>query len=115
MELEWTIKYLRLFEKGTNETEPEAIIAIVNSIKAPGVYQFDNLLQLPAVKALESGSGNAQKAVQLLKVFINGNLAALQEYASKNGDFLKANGFSFFFFFCSFPNGFILFLFLNRS
>jgi translation initiation factor 3 subunit M len=92
LELEWTIKYLRLFEKGTNETEPEAIIAIVNSIKAPGVYQFDNLLQLPAVKALESGSGNSQKAVQLLKVFINGNLVALQEYALKNGDFLKANG-----------------------
>lgn len=92
MELEWTLKYLSSFESGNNETESEAITAIVDSIKASGIYQFDELLRLGPIKALENGSANGKKGFQLLKFFIEESWTSFKDFSSSNAEFLKTNG-----------------------
>jgi len=65
--------------------------SILDSIRLPNIYQFDNLLDLFAVKQLENDQTHS-KVFQLLKIFVNDTVEAFSNFNNSNPGFLQSLG-----------------------
>ena len=87
------IKFLSSFQgkAASAEALAQAAIAVGEVVKNPSVFQFDTYMQLDAIKALK---GDAKQAgvYQLLELFSQDDLAALNDFNAKNGAVLSALG-----------------------
>jgi len=73
----WNIKYLNSLDAQTNEAE---IISIVSeAIKSPTQFQYDDLLNIPTIKKLES-----KPFYGLLNILANDNLESYKAFIQKN-------------------------------
>jgi len=83
-------------KKAVDSAKPHAYNAVVAALNSNTVYQFDSLLALTAVKALEGKSGEARydMAYSLLKIFTFDSVAAFTAFSQKNKDFLTQAGLS---------------------
>ncbi|XP_010551801.1 PREDICTED: eukaryotic translation initiation factor 3 subunit M-like [Tarenaya hassleriana] len=87
-------KYLATFSKDDSqvlaEAKEEAVRAVVEFVKAPGIFQCD-LLDMPAVAQLEKDAKYAP-VFQLLKIFLTQRLDAYLEFQNANSGFLQTYG-----------------------
>jgi len=84
------LKFLNSFQgqPATPDALAQACIAVGEVIGNPSVFQFDDYLELDAVKALKNDAANAS-VYALLELFSSGDLKAFKEYYSKNEAVLK--------------------------
>ncbi len=73
----------------------QAVVAVVEAIANPKVYQFDSYMDLDAVKALKSDSANS-KVFDLLKIFAEDDLDTFNKFYSQNGAFVDGLGIRMF-------------------
>jgi len=94
----WTAKYLSTFTEFESSQEQaavteEAIVAALDAIRLPELYQFDTLLELFAIKQLDNTkTARGTKIFQLLKIFVGENLDSFNKFIAENPDFLKSVG-----------------------
>jgi len=89
------IKLLQTFEGASNLSEaiPDAITAAVFAIKTPEIHQCDELLEIAAIKQLESNPTH-EKLFELLKLFAIDKLDSFTAFHEKNPEYLKSLGIS---------------------
>eukprot|EP01103_Thecamoeba_quadrilineata_P005987 TRINITY_DN15728_c0_g1_i1.p1 TRINITY_DN15728_c0_g1~~TRINITY_DN15728_c0_g1_i1.p1 ORF type:complete len:398 (+),score=70.68 TRINITY_DN15728_c0_g1_i1:40-1233(+) len=91
------IKYLRTIESSETEAltsaKELAVRATSQAIKLPEVNQFDELLEIPAIKQLETDSVHA-KLYELLKLFASEKLESFTNFHKNNPDYLESVGIS---------------------
>lgn len=85
--------YLRQFEsdKDFSIVEPEARRCVVLAIKSPCVINFEELLELKAIKALES---KHQEVFKFLNAFTKTDAAEFKQGLSGFGALMKQEGFT---------------------
>jgi len=94
----WTSKYLGTFNEFESSQEQaavteEAIVAALDAIRLPELYQFDSLLELYPIKQLDNTkTARGSKIFQLLKIFVGETLDSFNKFISENPDFLKSVG-----------------------
>jgi len=90
----FTTKYLSTFQGGLDNEQAaateEAIGAILEAVRLPELYQFDELLELFPVKNLEQAS---PRAFQLLKIFVGDTTDSFTKFAAapENAEFLRSH------------------------
>jgi len=87
----WTVRYLSKFGAGDSAAVPEAAAAALDAIKAPDLFQFDALLELPAVQTLK-GHATHGKLYELLQIFVRDSYDAYSKFIAANPTFLSAAG-----------------------
>ncbi|XP_050228583.1 uncharacterized protein LOC126677829 [Mercurialis annua] len=87
-------KYLATFsdedELAMGEAKEEAVLSVIEFVKAPDMYQCD-LLDMPAVRQLEK-DGKYALVYQLLNIFLTQKLDAYLEFQAANSALLKSYG-----------------------
>ncbi len=73
------------------EDQSLILSVILEGIKSPDIFQFEDLLNLKHVQQMAS-SQSPSKLFQLLKIFTNDNYDAFQKFHSENPNLLKENG-----------------------
>mmetsp|Transcript_42948 Transcript_42948/g.91064 ORF Transcript_42948/g.91064 Transcript_42948/m.91064 type:complete len:415 (-) Transcript_42948:203-1447(-) len=68
-------------EASSKDAEKQALRLVTDAITLPSIFQFDNVLQLPAVQALKKSNA---PLIQLLEIFVNGDLNDLQSFQKKH-------------------------------
>jgi translation initiation factor 3 subunit M len=90
------IRYLRSVETGGMKEGPEllqfAAAAVVEAIKLPNVFEFEDLSRFTSVQALKNGSESNVKLFNLLQLFVFDKLDAFLAFHQKNPDFLQSVG-----------------------
>jgi len=87
----FTVRFLKTFQDESPEMccLEETSQAVIEAIRVPNIFLFDELLELRPVKLLEQ---NNPKLWQLLQIFVQESLEAYSKFAAENSDFLKDSG-----------------------
>eukprot|EP01111_Echinosteliopsis_oligospora_P015232 TRINITY_DN594_c0_g1_i2.p1 TRINITY_DN594_c0_g1~~TRINITY_DN594_c0_g1_i2.p1 ORF type:complete len:214 (+),score=44.58 TRINITY_DN594_c0_g1_i2:767-1408(+) len=86
------VKYIQSIEKG-KESTPEyiqmAAETVIESIQLPEIFQFDHLLTLPSVQALQNDKNHAT-LYKLLNIFAVERTSTFESFVKENSDYLKS-------------------------
>jgi hypothetical protein len=87
------LKFLSSYQgqKDQSTALKQAVVAVVEAIANPKVYQFDPYMDLDAVQALKSDSANS-KTFELLKIFAADDLDTFNKFYSANSAFVDGLG-----------------------
>ncbi|ORX90835.1 PCI-domain-containing protein [Basidiobolus meristosporus CBS 931.73] len=86
---EYALKYLASFDSDAEEAKPFAKKAIVDAIKMPGVFQFEDLSKMPSVQLLQG-----ETIFKLMNIFLNGSLTEYNQFVAENGQAVQEFGFN---------------------
>lgn len=84
-------KYLSTWDSKDDQVAKEADEFIIEAINLSESFQFDHLLELPAIKQLENHP-DYSRTYQLLKIFTGGNIDAFGNFVEQNKGFLEQKG-----------------------
>ena len=90
---EYRLKFLNSYQgqKDQSTALKQAVIAVVEAIANPKVYQVDSYVNLDAVQALKSDSANS-KVFDLLKIFAEDDLDTFNKFYTQNAAFVDGLG-----------------------
>jgi len=87
---DWTIRYLTTLEDPLSaDAKQVALSAVRDSIAAADLFEFDRLLDIPAVKDIETSN---KQLFDLFTIFVSGNLETFRKFVEKHPDVIQANG-----------------------
>ncbi|EGG23600.1 proteasome component region PCI domain-containing protein [Cavenderia fasciculata] len=90
----YLVKYLQTFTKNdAEEAQEESVRACIESISLQELYQSDYLLDLEAIRFLETSSNQQHKLTyELMKIFATEQLDTFMAFQQRNPSFLAAIG-----------------------
>jgi len=84
----WTVKYLLTLHGVSDEVKTEAVNAALDAIKSTELYQFEGLLEVPAIKQLEKDT-KYSKLYQLLNIFVGESLDSFKTFVAANREYIQ--------------------------
>ena len=94
---EYRLKFLSSYQGQKDQATAlkQAVVAVVEAIANPKVYQFDPYMDLDAVQALKTDSANS-KTFELLKIFAADDLDSFNKFYSANSACVDGLGITHF-------------------